>query len=147
MIAVTQAMLCAWHLGEALKFIDKVLLRHCPTLKKVMGGKYALKPARGLFGATFRDLEELRNSDAHMMELMASASGRVTASLTRGVIAHKSLDGRRIYLSREMKEVSFDISVDSLAVLQKIRNMTFKHFCEAASKLSIPEKPSAEKVI
>jgi hypothetical protein len=140
-IAGTQAMLCAWHIGEALRWIE-IVLRSCPTLKKAMGGKYALKPATGLFGATFRDLEEIRNSDAHIIERLASARGRVSASLAPGVIADKSLDGRRIYLSRDMREVSFEVSNDALDTLHQVRNMIFRIFRETASRLSDLEKPN-----
>jgi hypothetical protein len=142
MIVGTQAMLYAWHFGEALKEIDRLLRRHCPTLLEAMGGKNTLKPVIGLFGAQFRDLEDFRNSDAHKIDRVASQGGWREAELAPGVLLNKSLSGRRILISKHKRELAFEVSVDSLGVLLRIRDTVFKTLREAASKLSPPETSS-----
>jgi hypothetical protein len=133
-IAAKQAMLSIWHFGETLDVME-CAFRKCQSLRALVG-KHALRPAKGEFGVTFKQIEEVRNSGAHIIERVASPQSRKNDSINRTVLIISCLRERSLCYSQHGKEHCVDITADSLAHLKRIRSIVVSVFGTIYSKLN-----------
>jgi hypothetical protein len=151
-IAASDAVMTVWNFGKALDALNAAY-KSSPTLLKELGGKRALKPAIGKFGAYFSNpstgsIVEARNANSHFIEQLATAGVRRVNSLPSGILISRGLrvvDGiATIEYSRQRHLHKLEFSRASLAKLQEIKNFVFDLFRPASAVLAVKNSPRSQ---
>lgn len=124
-IACRDAILNLWCFYDALEQIGKALDR-C----KYLGGtvpKDVITVATQSFDASFPDAVNMRHITAHPAGHLAAKS-RKDHSINGTVLIHSSWAGQTVKHSFEGREISFELSDDTVKKLTKIRDGVFSAF-------------------
>jgi hypothetical protein len=141
-IACRDAAMTLRNFKSAIDTIEKTY-RQCAPLRSRPRG-YALRGAVGLFGAEFPDATDARNVTAHPVGQMDTAAARRRNSL-RGtsVMVLNSWAGRRVLSTHNGREVSFEISEQTIETLKKVRNAVFNAFRDQIAEVQSGGVPPA----
>lgn len=135
-MAASDAVMTVWSFGETLRALETAY-KSSPTLVKMLGGKQALKPVRGNFGAHFSspavgDIEGTRNANSHLIERLETAEARRLNSLPSGTFGYRNLFVRSgiatIEFSHKRRLHKLEFSRASLAKLEEIRTSVLSLF-------------------
>jgi hypothetical protein len=124
-IACRDAALNLWGFRDALSRVQGAY-RRCPRLQTEERER-ALESATADFSSAFPDAKDMRDITAHPVPHLA-AKGRKNPAINGWLLVHNSWTGRKVMNSHEGREISFELSAETILTLRAIRKIVFSAF-------------------
>jgi hypothetical protein len=125
-VACRDAAMTLWAFRVTLDHIEGRLGK-CPSIWTA-DRHAALKAAKDAFTAAFPDAKDMRDIAGHPITHVAARGRRRARNDINGVVLHNVWAGRKVTNSYDGREISFELSPDTVTILRSIRKIVFDAF-------------------